>query len=84
MEQQNQQQDLSFTLNGKDYKYSECTEEQQQIVQQLNDLQNQIAELDFKYTQVSAAKHHFTDLLTKSIEESSSDKSKENNKESDS
>ena len=42
MEQQNQQQDLSFTLNGKDYKYSECTEEQQQIVQQLNDLQNQI------------------------------------------
>ena len=42
MEQQNQQQDLTFTLNGKDYKYSECTEEQQQIVQQLNDLQNQI------------------------------------------
>tara|TARA_B100000282_G_scaffold284361_1_gene248829 strand:+ start:26 stop:280 length:255 start_codon:yes stop_codon:yes gene_type:complete len=84
MEQQNQQQDLSFTLNGKDYKYSECTEEQQQIVQQLNDLQNQIAELDFKYTQVSGAKNHFTDLLSKSIEDSSSDKSKENNKESDS
>ena len=83
MEQQNQQQDLKLTLNGKDYKYSECTEEQQQIVQQLNDLQNQIR-IRFQIYASFDAKHHFTDLLTKSIEESSSDKSKENNKESDS
>ena len=50
MEQQQQnEQDLSFSLNGKDYKYNDCTDEQKQIVQQLNDLQGQMTELDFRF-----------------------------------
>ena len=55
MEQQQQnEQDLSFRLNGKDYKYNDCTDEQKQIVQQLNDLQGQMTELDFKFNQLQA------------------------------
>ena len=75
MEQQQQnEQDLSFSLNGKDYKYSDCTDEQKQIVQQLNDLQGQLTELDFKFNQLSAAKVHFTDMLSEKLKEDSSKK----------
>lgn len=71
------QKDFGFTLNGKEYKYNDCTEEEQVLVQQLNDLQNQIGELEFKHNQVSGAKNHFTDLLVKSIESKDSKKEEE-------
>ena len=75
MEQQSQEErlkNLTFNLNGKEYKYSECTDEQKQIVHQLNDLENQLSDLDFKYNQVNAAKTQFTDMLVKSYEEKDS------------
>ena len=76
MEQQQSQEErlknLTFNLNGKDYKYSECTDEQKQMVHQLNDIENQLAELDFKFNQVNAAKNQFTDMLTKSYEKKDS------------
>ena len=76
MEQQQSQEErlknLTFSLNGKDYKYSECTDEQKQIVHQLNDIENQLGELDFKFNQVNAAKTQFTDMLTKSLDKKDS------------
>lgn len=70
MEQTNDQktEDLGFHLNGKDYAYDTLNDEQKQIVHQLKDIQYQLSEIEFKHTQMSAAKQHFTDMLVNSIE----------------
>lgn len=75
-QQQQQEQDFSFSLNGKDYKYSERTDDEKVLVQQLNDIQNQLGELEFKHSQIQGSKEHFTSLLTKSVE-SADDKNAE-------
>ena len=37
-------------------------------MQQLNDIQNQLGELEFKHNQIQGSKEHFTSLLIKSVE----------------
>ena len=75
--QQQEQQDLSFTLNGKEYQYSDCTDEQKELVHQLKDLQVQLERIEFQHRQVSGSKQFFTDELVKSFE------GKENSSEED-
>ena len=76
-QQQQQEQDYSFSLNGKDYKYSERTDEEKVLVQQLNDIQNQLGELEFKHNQIQGSKEHFTSLLIKSVESADDKKAEE-------
>jgi hypothetical protein len=81
-QQQQQEQDFSFNLNGKDYKYSERTDDEKVLVQQLNDIQNQLGELEFKHNQIQGSKEHFTSLLIKSVESADGKKTEETSAES--
>ena len=67
-QQQQQEQDLSFTLNGKEHQYSDCTDDQKELVHQLKDLQAQLERIEFQHRQVSGSKQFFTDELVKSFE----------------
>ncbi len=72
--QEQEQNDLGFSLNGNDYKFDDLNDEQKYVVQQLKDIQVQIERIEFQHTQVSGAKQHFTDQLVKSIESPDSKK----------
>ena len=66
--EQNQEQELGFTLNGKDYNFDDLKDEDKDLVQQLKDLQMQLDQIEFKHKQVAGAKAHFTELLVDSVE----------------
>jgi hypothetical protein len=67
-QQEQQEQDLTFSLNGNEYKYSDCTDEQKELVHQLKDIQAQLERIEFSHRQVSGSKQFFTDELIKSVE----------------
>lgn len=74
MEQKQQStENLSFSLDGKEYKYDSLTDDQKSLVHQLDDIQRQLSDLEFKHTQVSVARQSFTDMLSKSLKEESSE-----------
>lgn len=56
--------DLEFNLNGKDYKFSDLTKDQQEIVLQLHDIEDQLSHVEFKHRQLVGAKTHFTSDLS--------------------
>ena len=76
-QQEQLEQDMSFSLNGKEYKYSDCTDEQKELVHQLKDIQVQLDRIEFQHRQVAGSKQFFTDELIKSVEgkETSSEES---------
>ena len=70
-EQQTQEEELGFSLNNKEYKYADLSDEQKDLVVQLKDIQMQLDRIEFQHRQVSGSKQHFTELLTKSVESDS-------------
>lgn len=77
MEKQNE---MSVTINGKDYLVSDLEQDEQRIVSQLHDIEAQLGQIEFKHEQMSASKLFFSDKLidmVKNRENSSQDESSE-------
>lgn len=62
-------EDLEVVINGKAYLYNGLPDEVKEYVQQVHDLDNATAKLDFKRNQKIAAKTHFMNLIQEIIVE---------------
>lgn len=82
------EEEFTITVDGNDHKFSDLQSEDQQVVAHLKDLDNQLAQLNFRQDQLNASKAFFSDQLVASLSkkdkpaEDQSDKSESEEKPS--
>ena len=64
-------EEFTITVDGKDHKFGDLETGDQQVVAHLKDLDNQLAQLNFRQDQLSASKAYFSDQLVASLSKAS-------------
>jgi len=67
MEDQN---DFVITIEDKEHKFSELSDENKAIVMQIRDLEGQMQQLNFKFEQLNASKTFFSQNLIQNVKSS--------------
>ena len=75
--EQTEQNDFTITVNDKDFKFSDLSGENKQLVAHIRDLESQIGQVGFRHEQLTASKTFFTDKLVAELSESVEAKSEE-------
>ena len=66
---ENQENDFMLTVDGKDHKFSELSNDNKLLVSHIRDLEGQIEQINFRYEQLNASKTFFSDKLVVSLRE---------------
>lgn len=66
---ENQENDFMLTVDGKDHKFSELSNDNKLLVSHVRDLEGQIEQINFRYEQLNASKTFFSDKLVVSLRE---------------
>lgn len=60
-------EEFTVTVDGQDHKFGDLEANDQQVVAHLKDLDNQLAQLNFRQAQLNASKAFFSDQLVGSL-----------------
>lgn len=77
MAEQNEQNDFTITVNDKDFKFNDLSDENKALVAHIRDLEGQLSQVGFRHEQLSASKNFFSDKLVASLSESKEEASAE-------
>jgi septum formation inhibitor MinC len=77
MAEQNEQNDFTITVNDKDFKFNDLSDENKALVAHIRDLEGQLNQVGFRHEQLSASKNFFSDKLVASLSESKEEASAE-------
>ena len=68
-----QKEEPKVSIEGKEYKVSDLTTEQVDMVNHVADLDNKLRSAQFNITQMQGGRNFFMDMLNKSLENGSSE-----------
>ena len=68
-----QKEEPKVSIEGKEYKVSDLTTEQVDMVNHVADLDNKLRSAQFNITQLQGGRNFFMDMLNKSLENGSSE-----------
>ena len=66
---ENKENDFMLTVDGKDYKFSDLSDDNKLLVSHIRDLEGQVEQLNYRYEQLTASKTFFSDKLVASLKE---------------
>jgi hypothetical protein len=70
-----QEQDFTITIEGKQYKYADLEPENKGLVRHIRDLEAQLDQVNFKFEQVNASKLFFSEKLIQNLKQATPDAS---------
>lgn len=79
---ENKENDFMLTVDGKDYKFSDLSDDNKLLVSHIRDLEGQVEQLNYRYEQLTASKTFFSDKLVASLKEQAEQASEEQPEES--